>query len=911
VSTHRPSCRAGWLGVMWAIGLVTTVCAGIRVSAQAAADTTQPADSRPVLKPHKLAKPRGPASAPAPGRAVPAPPPPTAAAPESVTVVPGPEYRASGIRRLFGGARYRAVWTTPIRVRVMDLERFAGGLTPLYHGGGEETVSLHMRGADGIEYVLRSIDKRPWVPANLRQTIVEDLEHDEISSALPTGALVVAPLLEAAGVLHLEPSLFVIPDDPRLGPYRQEFAGMLAEVEARPRTADGEETFAGASKVEGSAKLLAAMAQSSSIRADSRAFLTARLMDMYVGDFDRDTVQWRWARFGEKGDRRWEPIPLDRDWAFARFNGVLNDILSRDWPQIVVFGDHYPSVVRLAFEGWRFDRRLLQDLERPVFDSTAAWLVHQLSDSVIDAAVARLPEGERERVGPFLVRTLRRRRNGLPALAEHYYRRISASADVHSTVQPTVVDIDRRRDTVEIRFRLRDADPADPYFDRRFVRGETHEIRLYLDGGPDSIAVRGRGDGVLVRVIAAGDDDVLTVSSGAGAGRTAIYDGGHLVRLVGAHSISRDDRRWTPAPAPSDSLALGKERLELDDGSWCHTQPWLGGSTDDGLVVGGVLTCDAFGFRQDPSALHQTLQIAYGTSTGGGLLSYRAQLHPTESLNQWALQVRAATSEYTRYFGVGNETPLAGTLGFYEAHQQYYELAPAFVFGISRQASLALGPDLRYWETGRIAGTVLGTSRPYGVGPFGTIAGRLDFRLDTRDVATIARSGMLLDVSGRGVPDAWNATESYGQLSGVLKRYLSATSWPLEPTLVLRAGGMKVWGLAPYQDLAHIGAQTTVEDFSVRGYYPDRFTGDASAYGTVQLEITLAHPKLIVPADVGLLGLDDIGRVFAPGEPSSVWHDGAGGGVWAAWLDRTFASNVTVAHGTDGTRVYFGLGTGL
>ena len=899
------------LAVTAAIGLVTTVCAATQVSAQAAADTTRAADSEPALSAHKLAKPRGPGSAPAPGRVVPAPPPPTADVPESVTVVPGPEYRVSGVRRLLGGARYRSVWTAPIRVRVMDLERFGGGLTPLYHGGGQETVSLHMRGANGIEYVLRSINKRPSVPANLRQTIVEDIEHDEISAALPTGALVAAPLLQAAGVLHLEPSLWVIPDDPRLGAFRQEFAGMLAEVEARPRSADGEETFAGASKVESSVKLLAAMAQSSSTRADTRAFLTARLMDMYIGDFDRDTVQWRWARFGEKGDRRWEPIPLDRDWAFARFDGLLNDLVSQDWPQVIVFGDRYPSIVRMAFEGWRFDRRMLQDLERPVFDSVAARLVRQLTDSVIDAAVARLPDGERERVGPFLAQTLRHRRDGLPALAERYYRRMAASADVQATTEPTVVDIDRRRDTVEIRFRTRDGDPADPYFDRRFVRGETHEIRLYLEGGPDSIAIRGGGDGIHVRVIATGDHDVLIDSSSAGAGGTTVYDGGHRVRLVDAHAVSSDDRRWAPPRTPGDSLALGKEKVELDDGSQCLTQSWLGGSSDDGLSLGGVLTCDAFGFRQNPSALHQTLRVAYATATGGGLLAYNAQLHPTQSLDEWALKVRVATTEYTRFFGVGNETPLAGPLGFYQAHQQAYELAPAFVIGLSRQASLSLGPDLRFWETGRLGGTFLDSLRPYGVGPFGTIAGRLDLVVDTRDAASFARSGLLLDVNGRGVPGVWNATESYGQLSGVLTKYLTAGSWPLEPTLVLRAGGMKVWGPAPYQDLAQIGAQTTSQAFSVRGYYPDRFTGDASAYGTVQLEVTLAHPKLVVPAEVGVLGLNDIGRVFAPGESSSVWHDGAGGGVWAAWLDRTIGFSVTAAHGTDGTRVYFGAGTGL
>jgi hypothetical protein len=897
--------------------LLASVGVPASLRAQASVDSARPpvpaVDSSPTgtLKPRKLTKPRGPASDPAPGRVVPPPPPPTTAAPESVTVVPGPEYHAAPVRRLFAGSRYRRVWTTPIRVQVMDLARYAGGLTPLYHGGGNQTVSLHMRGADGVEYVLRSVDKHPNIPGELKQTVVEDVVRDENSAGLPSAAVVAAALLSATGVRHVEPSLFVVPDDVRLGPFRKEFAGMLAEVEARPRTADGEETFAGASKVENTDKLMTELERSASTRVDSRGYLTARLMDMYMGDWDRDESQWRWARVGEKSDRVWEPIPLDRDWAFARYNGLLNGVLSQDLPQLVVFSDRYPDIVRLMFEEWHLDRRLLQGLERPVFDSTAAWLAHQLTDSVIDGAIARMPPGEREQIGPFLASALRRRRDDLPVLAESYYRRMATNADVNTTAQPTVVDIDRRPDTIAIRFHGRDNNPEDPYFERRFARSETREIRLYVNGGPDSITIRGSGDDVRLRVIAASDNDVVVDSSSAESTNTTVYDGGHPVQIINAHAITTDDRTWTQPTPPKDPLAGGNAPLVLDDGSRCVTLPWFGGSSDEGFAAGATITCDAFGFRREPSALHQTLRVAYGALTGGGLVSYQAQLRPTGSTNLWELRVRAATTEYTRFFGLGDGTTLADPSNYYQAHQQFYEVTPGFVIGLAPQATLTLGPDLRYWETGRITGTFLDVSRPYGLGPFGTIAGRVQLRVDTRDAAAVPQSGVFLDVTGRGVPDVWNATQAYGRVSGAVTKYTTARSLPLEPTLVLRAGGTKVWGLAPYQDLAHIGGQTAFEQFSVRGYYPDRFAGDAAAFGTAQLRLTLAHPKLVVPADFGVVGLNDVGRVFVPGEEASVWHNGTGGGVWASWLDRTLGAGLLAVHGSDGTRIYFGAGTGL
>src|SRR5579862_865799 len=69
---------------------------------------------------------------------------PSVASRDSVTVVAGPMYKAGSLHRsLFGGV-YRDVWTTPIRVPVLDLRTTAGGLRPTKEGGGQQTKSLHM-----------------------------------------------------------------------------------------------------------------------------------------------------------------------------------------------------------------------------------------------------------------------------------------------------------------------------------------------------------------------------------------------------------------------------------------------------------------------------------------------------------------------------------------------------------------------------------------------------------------------------------------------------------------------------------------------------------------------------------------------------------------------------------------------
>src|SRR6185503_1432708 len=200
-------------------------------------------------------------------------------------------YQAGSFARLLFGETYRPLWMTPIKVPVLSLERYAGGLRPTQRGGSMQTKSLRFAGADGREYVFRSVDKdpSPSLPPELRGSYASRILQDLISAAHPTGALVVASLLDGAGVLHATPQLMALPDDPRLGEYRSEFAGMWGWVEVRPTDdpEDGGAGFAGASKVISSEKLLERIDKHADERADARAYLTARLVDVFVGDWDR------------------------------------------------------------------------------------------------------------------------------------------------------------------------------------------------------------------------------------------------------------------------------------------------------------------------------------------------------------------------------------------------------------------------------------------------------------------------------------------------------------------------------------------------------------------------------------------------------------------------------------------------
>ncbi len=217
---------------------------------------------------------------------------------QTVVVTPSARYRAGWPHTLLFGRRYRDLWATPIEVEMLDLTTFAGGLTPLRRGGFGQSLNLRFEGADGREYVFRSVDKKLRLPEVFRETFLEEEFQDlKVSAFHPAAALVVAPLTEAAGVLHAEPRLVVMPDDPGLGEYQADYAGLLGTIEERPDEGpDGSPGFAGSRSILSSENLLERLEESPRHRVDAREYLKARLLDIWFGDRDRHQDQWRWAR---------------------------------------------------------------------------------------------------------------------------------------------------------------------------------------------------------------------------------------------------------------------------------------------------------------------------------------------------------------------------------------------------------------------------------------------------------------------------------------------------------------------------------------------------------------------------------------------------------------------------------------
>jgi hypothetical protein len=811
----------------------------------------------------------------------------------------GPEYEAGGFYRFLFGAGYRELWTRPIQVPVLDLATYAGGLTPVKRTGGQQTRGLRFSAPDGREFFFRSLDKDPSsvLPPDLRGTVAANVVQDQTKSALPTAPLVVSRLLTAAGIPHDEPRIVVLPDDSLLLEFRSVFAGVMGTLEERVGGTGPAAHWGGAREIITTDSLIALTSRSTADRVDARAFLKARLFDILIGDWDRHRDQWRWVRFSDSTPRMWQPVPLDRDQAFAKYDGFLLGIARQVAPQLTNYGPSYPGMVGATWNGRDLDRRFLVGLEQQEWDSVARSLRAALNDGVIREAVRALPPQHYTIIGVTLNDWLRLRRDQLPDATRDFYRLLAKQVDVHATAGNDLAELTRDRDGA-VQLTLRGSGDSAPYLARKFNPRDTKDVRLFLGDGSDTAVVRGDGDRITLRVLGEDGDDRLVDSATAGSNR--FYDDSTgPARTAGiAHGVDRQPYTLPKEPNPHTPPPR-------DWGNRWQANIWASFGPDVGLFLGGGQTFTSYGFRKIPFAARHHVRAGFATGPQAFRAEYRGQFQRENSATQLELLLRASGIDVIRFHGFGNDIKAPGSDEFYRVTQQQYLVAPSVNLRAGRGLTFTIGPELKYVHTDNRRNRFLATIDPYGVGAFGEFGAQASLLLDARNRVTGATHGASLEIGGSAHPPWWDVRETFGEVHGVATAFLS---WKglFDPTLSFRVGGRKLWGDYPFFEAAFIGDKNTV-----RLGRENRFAGDASAYGSSELRLFLARANLVVPTDLGVFGLADAGRVFLAGEPSSTWHTAFGGGVWLGFLSRASTVSVAVAASEERTRIYVQAGFGF
>ena len=157
----------------------------------------------------------------------------------------GSHYEASASRASSSATRIGELWTTPIRVPVLDLETYAGGLKPLKEGGGNQTKNLRL-GAHGGDRVRVPAGRQGQSRAGRSGWPGPRSTRSSGSGEwpVPGGRQVIAPIVAAVGVPHATPTFVVAPNDSSFGKYRKDFVHRLATIEEFPNKPDDAPGFA-------------------------------------------------------------------------------------------------------------------------------------------------------------------------------------------------------------------------------------------------------------------------------------------------------------------------------------------------------------------------------------------------------------------------------------------------------------------------------------------------------------------------------------------------------------------------------------------------------------------------------------------------------------------------------------------
>jgi outer membrane protein assembly factor BamA len=121
--------------------------------------------------------------------------------------------------------------------------------------------------------------------------------------------------------------------------------------------------------------------------------------------------------------------------------------------------------------------------------------------------------------------------------------------------------------------------------------------------------------------------------------------------------------------------------------------------------------------------------------------------------------------------------------------------------------------------------------------------------------------------------------------------------------MVNRLGGGTTLGDAAFFQQMQLGG---IEN--LRGFHTNRFTGKTMIYHNLEVRAKLLDfTSYIVPGTIGIIGFNDIGRVWVPGEHSNQWHHGYGGGIYIVPAELILIQGV-VGFSKEGKQPHISIG---
>ncbi len=783
--------------------------------------------------------------------------------------------KTTPLKNFFSGSNYRKDWNEPVKLKVFNIKKEKGGLKIISLGGGKQTRSLKLVDRKGKEWTLRTIDKDPAkaLPPNLRGTIGEAIVSDVISASSPYAPYAVPVLAKAVGVPAANPQFYFVPKDAAFGKYEPLFANTVCMLEERQPTKDSTDT-------KSTSTIFNKILEQNDHIIDQPAVLNARLLDMYIGDFDRHADQWRWGVEDTGRGKLYYPVPKDRDQAFFNSNGVLLKFLSKSsMPFLQGFKSSIPNIKGLNFVAKDFDRFFMNGLDKTEWQTIAERFIVNMTDDVIKNAASKYPPEIKKYDSAILVQKLIARRKVLLKNALEYYKFLAKRVTISGSNEAErfyLKNIDNKLE-LSIYGVSKKSDSAYKIYKRMFDENETKEIVIFGLNGNDKFTVDENVQSkIKIRIIGGKGVDTFNLN---GRVKKVIYD-------LSSEKNVLENSSNTKNLFSNDVAVLDYKTTGFQYNTFVFPQLNFGYNAEDKLLLGLGFTIKKYGFRKAPYASMQKVTTLAALSKGAFQAKYEGIFNQVIANNDIVINAEIQSPTLTNFFGYGNSTIYNKNLPktFYRTRYKYTAANILLRKRFGEIIQLYAGPAYyRYYnEYDNNKNRILGVPSNIGadsasifnIKEYVGVKLKADVNYLNNDI--FPTRGITWFTTLSSMQGINNNSKNLTEIQTDMTIYASLSDLS-KVSGIIRAGGGHIFS----KNYEFFQAKSLGVNNYLRGFRRNRFSGKSVVYTGGELRVKIFKVNsYILPGDLGLLSYADVGRVWQPGEKSNKWHNSYGGGVY-------------------------------
>jgi len=832
----------------------------------------------------------------------------------STSVYTKEETDKDGLYKALWGEHYRPLYSKEFEFPVLYLDTLPGNLKVLGAGGGHQSRSLGFIDEDGHEYTLRALRKSAiqflqttvitnhFVEDYLENTVAERYVQDFYTTAFPYGTFPAGEFMDELDIMHPNAELYYVPKQEALGVYNEEYGNELYMFEAHI----GDENsnlpiFDGAKDILNTPDLFQEMQESKEASVDEEKYIRSRLLDMFLGDWDRHEGQYEWAEFeGEAGKKKYLPIAKDRDQVFAKTDGLILSLLRVGFPQIRAMEPFTETVKRpqwFNLAGYPLDKAVIRDNDWNTWKEQAEYLQNTLTDEVIQDAFDVLPAdvASNEYVDD-IKNTLKIRRGNMLEIAREYYEYLVKFDVFVGTEKDDSFLITRMEDGItQVDLKNKDNETI---AQKTYNSDETNEVWIYGLDGDDEFKIVGEGSSLVkLKVLGGEENDIYDFQNDK---RAKLYD-------------YKSKKNTIKTPGASKMLVDSYEINNYDPKKRKSNQytffPSANFNSDQGFSLGVKNTFTTYGLVRNPFTTQHNLSANYYFTTKGFDVGYYGEFSNIFYKWNFGLDAYYSSPNYViNYFGTGNETEYDSddvSKDYNRVKIEQWRLAPSIIYrkndNVFFSAKGIIESKQVSYDQNRIVGETFTEDNDVFEQQL-YAGGELNYNYFNKDRVAFPSRGIELDLTA-----GYKANiDEYDNKFAYVRPMLSL-NYPLHESgfaaIATKIGGEAIFG--DDYEFYHAATLGGGNRNTLRGYRNERFNGKYAFYQNIDIRSGITQFRTnFIPIRLGASVGYDYGRVWVDEDDSNEWHSNVGGSIFINAF-KAFTGNIGYYVGDEGGRLNF------